>query len=202
MNVVLGSLAAFVSYVFVAVAIENVIFARALGVSRLLIITDDRSKDTYIFCGLLFIVQLLTTPILFFVEPLLIPLGDLRYYIRPLLYILACAAIYLVIYYILSMTLKMFAEQILEILPVATFNCTVFGTIYLSSTTLTSLTDAIGYTVGCSLGYFFAVFIISEGQKIIFKKEVPIALRGMPIMLIYIGILALAIYGFSGNSVI
>jgi len=34
------------------------------------------------------------------------------------------------------------------------------------------------------------------------SKAIPEAFRGLPITLIYIGVLALAIYGFTGHSVI
>ncbi len=202
MSVIVSAVASFFGYALLAMVIENVIFSRALGVSRLLIITDDKSTDTYIFCALLFVMQLLTAPIAYFTIPLLRAFGDLRYYIRPLAIIIICVSVYFLVYYILKLWLKEYATDVLEILPVAAFNCTVFGSIYLSSTQLHSIGDALGYSLGSSLGYFFAVLIISDGQKLIYKKEVPTPLRGMPIMLIYIGILALAIYGFSGHSVI
>ena len=39
-----------------------------------------------------------------------------------------------------------------------------------------------------------------EGHRKIDRRSVPASFRGMPVMLIYIGILALAVYGFTGHG--
>ena len=47
-----------------------------------------------------------------------------------------------------------------------------------------------------------AVLLVTEAQNRLRSKAIPAAFRGMPITLIYIGVLALAIYGFTGHTVI
>ena len=51
------------------------------------------------------------------------------------------------------------------------------------------------------LGYGFAVLIVAEGERKMNNRKVPSTFRGLPIKLIYIGILALAIYGLTGHMV-
>ena len=47
-----------------------------------------------------------------------------------------------------------------------------------------------------------AVLLVTEAQNRLRSQAIPSAFRGMPITLIYIGVLALAIYGFTGHTVI
>ena len=47
-----------------------------------------------------------------------------------------------------------------------------------------------------------AVLLVTEARHRLRSKAIPEAFRGLPITLIYIGVLALAIYGFTGHSVI
>ena len=46
------------------------------------------------------------------------------------------------------------------------------------------------------------VMLVTEAGNRLRSKAIPEAFRGLPITLIYIGVLALAIYGFTGHSVI
>ena len=52
------------------------------------------------------------------------------------------------------------------------------------------------------VGYLLAVLLVTEAQHRLRSKAIPSAFRGLPITLVYIGVLALAIYGFTGHSVI
>ena len=47
--------------------------------------------------------------------------------------------------------------------------------------------------------YVLAVQVVTEGQRKLQSDAVPATFRGLPITLLYIGILALAIYGFTGH---
>ena len=44
--------------------------------------------------------------------------------------------------------------------------------------------------------------LVTEARHRLRSKAIPEAFRGLPITLVYIGVLALAIYGFTGHSVI
>jgi Na+-transporting NADH:ubiquinone oxidoreductase subunit E/electron transport complex protein RnfA len=65
-----------------------------------------------------------------------------------------------------------------------------------------TLPQAMGFDLGSGLGYILAVMLVTEAQHRLRSRTIPRAFRGLPITLIYIGVLALAIYGFTGHSVI
>ncbi|MEG1800933.1 MAG: NADH:ubiquinone oxidoreductase, subunit RnfA, partial [Oscillospiraceae bacterium] len=57
------------------------------------------------------------------------------------------------------------------------------------------------FGLGSSIGYFFAMVLISEGDRKIAHSKVPTSFQGLPITLIYISILALAVYGLTGHMI-
>ena len=50
--------------------------------------------------------------------------------------------------------------------------------------------------------WLFGMLLVTEARHRLRSKAIPEAFRGLPITLVYIGVLALAIYGFTGHSVI
>ena len=52
------------------------------------------------------------------------------------------------------------------------------------------------------LATLLAVLLVTEARHRLRSKAIPETFRGLPITLVYIGVLALAIYGFTGHSVI
>ena len=58
-----------------------------------------------------------------------------------------------------------------------------------------------GVALGSGVGYVLAVQVVLEGQRKLDSEKVPGIFRGLPVALLYIGILALAIYGFTGHTV-
>ena len=46
-----------------------------------------------------------------------------------------------------------------------------------------------------------ALLVVREGARKLDNENVPETFRGLPVTLLYIGILALAIYGFTGHLI-
>ena len=91
---------------------------------------------------------------------------------------------------------------LIRILPIAAVNSGVLGTALVERTQSFTLAQSIGFGLGSGLGYLLAVMLVTEAGNRLRSKAIPEAFRGLPITLIYIGVLALAIYGFTGHSVI
>ena len=81
----------------------------------------------------------------------------------------------------------------------ATFNSAVLGPMLLTATSRFTFVETMGFALGSGLGYGLAVMLLTEGQRKLNNRNVPVAFRGLPINLLYIGILALAIYGITGH---
>lgn len=202
MNEVRDAVRILFEYAVIAIFAENVVFSRALGVSRLVQLVGDNRTNSLLFGLVLCVTQFLVVPLSWFAGNIITPL-PYRAAIRPLTYVaclaLVCGAEYLAIRYLKKEELRI---QLGRIIPIASLNTCVLGTVLVSRTQAFTLTQSFGFALGGGLGYMLAVLLISEAQQRLRSPDIPAAFRGLPITLIYIGILALAIYGFMGHSVI
>ena len=118
------------------------------------------------------------------------------------LYLTCIAAVCLFELLVLKLTKGPRSGQLIRILPVAAVNSGVLGTVLVERTQSFTLEQSLGFGLGSGLGYLLAVMLVTEAQNRLRSRAIPEAFRGLPVTLIYIGVLALAIYGFTGHSVI
>ena len=203
MKEVVSSSAVFFSYALLAIFAQNAVFTRALGVSRMVQLVGDDRTSSALFGMMLCITQVLVAPVAFvagrwFIAPL-----DNRAQLRPLVYIasiaVVCLAEHLVLWLLRSLPRR---SQLLRIVPLAALNSGVLGTVLVERTQTFTLGQSLGFGLGSGLGYVLAVLLVTEARHRLRSRAIPKAFRGLPITLVYIGVLALAIYGFTGHSVI
>lgn len=206
MSNVLSAVGQFFLYSLLAVFAQNAVFSRAFGVSRLLKLVDDEATDSIIFAVLVGAVQLISAPMAYFVNIAVanfsiqgVLLSD---YIRPLALVACTVVAFFIVLGLVMAVFKMhMAKTIITVLPMATFNCCVLGTLLITTTQSFTLLQTMGFALGSGLGYGMAVWLVTEGKRRLENECVPSIFRGLPITLIYIGILALAVYGFTGHMV-
>ncbi len=200
MTELVRALAQFFLYAVMAVFAQNAVFTRALGVSRLVKIVGD-GTDPWSFGLLLCCIQLIAAPLGYLANDWLKSF-PYRTYVRPLA-MLACAAVafFLVLGVIVLARRVEGARALVGALPMATFNTCVLGTMLISATQHFTFGQTMGFALGSGVGYVLAVQVVLEGQRKLDSQRVPAAFRGLPVALLYIGILALAIYGFTGHTV-
>ncbi len=201
MKPVLDVAMTFFTYAVLAVFAQNAIFSRALGVSRLVQLVGDSKTSSWLFGLLLCVTQVLVAPLAWYAGRLVMPLS-FRAAVRPLVFILCVCAVCGVEWLVLQWKAIPWREHLLRILPVAALNSGVLGTVLVAQTQSFTLAQSAGFGLGSGLGYILAVMLVTEAQRRLRSRAIPAAFRGLPITLIYIGVLALAIYGFTGHSVI
>ena len=203
MKEVVSSSAVFFSYALLAIFAQNAVFTRALGVSRMVQLVGDDRTSSALFGMMLCITQVLVAPAAFFAGRWFIAPLDNRAQLRPLVYIasiaVVCLAEHLVLWLLRSLPRR---SQLLRIVPLAALNSGVLGTVLVERTQSFTLGQSLGFGLGSGLGYVLAVLLVTEARHRLRSKAIPKAFRGLPITLVYIGVLALAIYGFTGHSVI
>ena len=87
-----------------------------------------------------------------------------------------------------------------QLLASAAFNGAVFAAVLLAGAGRLSLFPPVGYCLGSAAGLTLAMMLIHSGRERMELSEVPRAFRGLPVTMIYIGILCLAIYGLIGHQ--
>ena len=201
MSEVLHLVGVFFSYAVLAIFAQNAIFTRGLGVSRLVQLVGDKRTSSWWFALMLCITQVLVAPLAFYAGRLLAPLPN-RAQLRPVVYLACIAVVCLFELVVLKLAKGPRSGQLIRILPIAAVNSGVLGTALVERTQSFTLAQSIGFGLGSGLGYLLAVMLVTEAGNRLRSKAIPEAFRGLPITLIYIGVLALAIYGFTGHSVI
>lgn len=201
MSEVLHLVGVFFSYAVLAIFAQNAIFTRGLGVSRLVQLVGDKRTSSWWFALMLCITQVLVAPLAFYAGRLLAPLPN-RAQLRPVVYLTCIAVVCLFELVVLKLAKGLRSGQLIRILPIAAVNSGVLGTVLVERTQSFTLEQSIGFGLGSGLGYLLAVMLVTEAQNRLRSRAIPEAFRGLPITLIYIGVLALAIYGFTGHSVI
>lgn len=201
MSEVLHLVGVFFSYAVLAIFAQNAIFTRGLGVSRLVQLVGDKRTSSWWFALMLCITQVLVAPLAFYAGRFLAPLPN-RAQLRPVVYLACIAVVCLFELVVLKLAKGPRSGQLIRILPIAAVNSGVLGTVLVERTQSFTLAQSIGFGLGSGLGYLLAVMLVTEAGNRLRSKAIPEAFRGLPITLIYIGVLALAIYGFTGHSVI
>ena len=203
MNQVMNNLVSFFAYSILAIGAQNVIFSRGLGLSTGLRMINDPRKDTLYFCGALTFFQIVDSLLVYFVTPLIYksPLADYARFITPVVIVLCCAVSYIIVVFGMGMFMqKSTFKKIIHSLTSASINSAIVGTIILTLSRGMNLLETIGFGFGSSIGYLLAMLLISEGERKIRHDLVPENFKGLPVTIIYISVLALAIYGLTGHT--
>ena len=193
MRDVVTTSAVFFSYALLAVFAQNAVFTRALGVSRLVQLVGDDRTSSWLFGMQLCITQVLVTPFAWYAGSRIAPLAN-----RAQLAVV-CVLEHAVLWLAKGLPHR---SALLRIVPLAGLNSCVLGTVLVERTQSFTLGQSLGFGLGSGLGYVLAVLLVTEARHRLRSKAIPEAFRGLPITLVYIGVLALAIYGFTGHSVI
>ena len=201
MSDVLHLVGVFFSYAVLAIFAQNAVFTRSLGVSRLVQLVGDERTSSWWFALMLCITQVLVAPLAYFAGSFIAPLPN-RAQLRPVMYLTCIAAVCLFELLVLKLAKGPRSGQLIRILPVAAVNSGVLGTVLVERTQSFTLEQSLGFGLGSGLGYLLAVMLVTEAQNRLRSRAIPEAFRGLPDTLIYIEVIALAIYGFTGHSVI
>ncbi|NMA07401.1 MAG: NADH:ubiquinone oxidoreductase, subunit RnfA [Ruminococcaceae bacterium] len=195
---ILSLVVRFVLLAIAAMTVENAVFSKGVGISRLLLLVES-PVDTALFTGLMISTTVLSGIMYYFVMRWL-ALPELTIiYIRALV-LIVCMSFAFLLVFIFSIKLipRRRAKKAISTLPLATFNNMVLGTVLLSATSKLTFVETVIFNIGSGLGFLLAVVLVKEGYKKQKSNDVPAAFRGIPITLIYLGAIALALYGFTG----
>ena len=82
--------------------------------------------------------------------------------------------------------------------PLLAINCSLLGLVLVTLTRAETLAFAFAYSVGLAAGYGLLLVVVAQIRERLALAAAPPAFRGIPLLLISIGILSMALSGF-GN---
>lgn len=195
MNVMLDTLAIFVS----ALVVENLVFARALGMDGIL--SRTRKYSLIAWSGGLMAAVSVLGGILSWTAVRLMGEWPVWATLRYPILLLCLSLGFLAVWFAVK---KGAAGRRLrpsdELIVSAAFNGAAFGAVLLALNSRQGLWRTVVYCLGCAAGLTAAMLLVHSGRERLALSSVPRAFRGLPVTLIYIGILSLAVYGLIGHQ--
>ncbi|HAJ96541.1 MAG TPA: hypothetical protein DCO72_02220 [Ruminococcus sp.] len=196
---------------------ENLIFTKALGTSTLTVATK-RNSNLPIMSLIISGISAISCVVANFMYSQLHLTGMLKQPYKlglPILYTAIVSVIYIIILFLLQKICGEKAEKYKNYVHLSAFNCAVMGTLYLAFTPVYisqdveipkafylqgelysgfSVTGAMWFGLKNGIGFLLASLMLSAVRERLYDEEVPEAFRGFPAIMIYTGLISLAIY--------
>lgn len=184
-----------ITALFVTILSENVIFSKSFGADTIVRISENK-KNIFGFGVAVTYMCTVANVIVWLLNHYLS--GDESYHIyEPVLYACTLCLLYFVTIMIAWKFTGEKAKKVRNYLHFAVFNSAVLGTMVISSESLTGIVSYVVYGFGMGIGYSLALFITSLVYERLDSDYVPKAFRGYPSVLIFLGIIGMALHGLS-----
>ena len=188
----------FLIFLLAAAFIQNLVLSTGFGTSVML--RMSRKRQNILPFSILLCLFTVGTVLVCYPLDMLIGTGVVAKWFRPLMIMAVTAVLYIAAVLLLKAKFPALYARVSRMLPMAAFNNMVIGVaLIVNHQFALSLPGAIGLGIGACGGYLLLSWLTAEGMERLDNPDVPKAFRGLPSVLIYLGILALALIGFSGS---
>lgn len=178
--------------------IDNVVLCRFLGLCPFLGVSKKTSTAVGMGASVIAVITLSSAITYFINKYTLIPLNLV--YMRTIAYIMIIAALVQTVEIILKRKMPSLYKALGVYLPLITTNCAVLGVAIDCSQKGFGFFDTMVFSVGTSVGFLVSIVIMAGIRERIQYNKIPKAFKGMPIVLLAAGLMAIAFFGFKGVS--
>ncbi len=179
-----------------AIFVNNVILARYLGNCPFLGTSNRMDTAIGMAMAVVFVITLSSATTWIVQEYILKPF-DLEY-LQTIAFILVIASLVQLVEMFLQKSMPALYRALGIYLPLITTNCAVLGVAVLSVESHMSFMKTLVFAFASSVGYGLALVILTGIRERSAISPIPVHLRGTPLGLITVGLLALAFLGFAG----
>jgi len=181
-----------------AVTTENILFSGGIGFSNVLrAARKPRTLGMYALFVTFF--SLISSLLGSLLNPFLLS-NDTLVIMRPVVFAVYAAIIYSASAAVLKLFLPEFYKKYSQILSPAAINTVVLSMPYVLKSFKLDILDAAAFAVGTGAAFFLAAGVLTHAIARFESDDMPKAFRGLPAVLLYIGILSLAFAGFTGGK--
>lgn len=188
--------------ILTAIVLQNAVFTRGLGASKRTFSLSSPRK-ILLFGAVLSFVTVFSSLLAWPLNNLLREkefLSEGRLYLRYLLVIACICAVFALMFLLTRAYMPRLHYHLRKLMVSASFNSAVLGSILIAFSESYGFVKTLGFALGSGIGCTFAFLIVYEGRRSLILSDVPKSFRGLPILLLYIGIFSLAIYGLIGHQ--
>ena len=179
-----------------AIFVNNIILSQFLGICPFLGVSKKVSTSLGMGAAVAFVLTLATI-VTFLVQKFLLDPFELGY-LQTLAFILVIAALVQMVEIILKKVSPSLYQALGIFLPLITTNCAVLGVAILVIQRDYSLLQSVVYAISTAIGFALALVVFAGIREQLEMVRIPKGMRGMAIVLVTAGLLALSFMGFSG----
>ena len=188
-----------------AALVNNVVLSQFLGLCPFLGVSKKTDTAAGMGAAVIFVIMIASAVTYGVYYAILTPLN--LEYLQTIVFILVIAALVQLVEMILKKFIKPLYEALGVYLPLITTNCAVLGIAltnvqnYNTAAGLNigqKLLDSVVSGLGTAVGFTIAIIIMAGIRERNVFKDVPESFKGMPIVLLTAGLMAIAFFGFSG----
>jgi len=176
--------------------VNNVVLSQFLGLCPFLGVSKRTETAAGMGAAVLFVITIASAITSLIYTGILEKLG--LEYLQTIVFILVIAALVQLVEMVLKKKMPSLYNSLGVYLPLITTNCAVLGVALKNVQNGYGLVESVVYGVGISIGFFIAIVIMAGIRERIEFNELPKSFKGMPIVLVTAGLMAIAFIGFSG----
>ena len=176
--------------------INNVVLSQFLGLCPFLGVSKKIKTAAGMGTAVIFVITLssLVTGVIY--DALLVRFGI--EYLKTIVFILVIAALVQFVEMVLKRYLKTLYNALGVYLPLITTNCAVLGIALTNVQKEYSLLEGVVNGFATSVGFTISIVILAGIRERIQYNNIPKPFKGMPIVLVSAGLMAIAFCGFAG----
>ena len=180
-----------------AALVNNVVLSRFLGLCPFLGVSKKTSTAVGMGSAVIAVIAA-SSFVTFLVNRYILERLGLEY-LRTIVFIQIIAALVQAVEIVLKKKMPSLYKALGVYLPLITTNCAVLGVAIDSAQKGYDLVNTMIYSVGTAVGFLVAIVIMAGIRERIEHNDIPEAFKGMPIVLVTAGLMAIAFVGFSGT---
>ena len=186
----------YILIIIAAILVNNVVLAQFLGICPFIGVSNKIETSMGMAGAVTFVIVLATIVTFLLQHYVLNPLGIA--YMQTIVFILVIAALVQMVEIILKKLSPVLYQALGIFLPLITTNCAVLGVAILVIKKNYNLLEGVVFGAATAIGFGLALIIMAGIREQLALSNVPKGMRGVPIVLLTAGILALAFMGFAG----
>ncbi len=190
------TIATLLSILIVSSLVNNVVLSQFLGLCPFLGVSKKISSAAGMGGAVIFVITVASAVCGLIYKFLLVPL-DLTY-LQTIVFILVIA----MLVQFVEMFLKKYVDSLYRVLgvylPLITTNCAVLGVALLNVQKEYDILEGIVCGFATAVGFTISIVILAGLREKMEYNDVPESFKGMPMVLLTAGLMAIAFVGFSG----
>ena len=179
-----------------AALVNNVVLSQFLGLCPFLGVSKKTNTALGMGLALTFVITLSSAVCGLIYKFILIPL-DMGY-LQTIVFILIIAMLVQFVEMVLKKYMVSLYKALGVYLPLITTNCAVLGVALLNVQSDYNIVQGVVNGFATAIGFTIAIVIMAGIREKMYYNDVPESFKGMPIVLITAGLMAIAFTGFSG----